>query len=360
MSIPHKKARIEEAVDNEGSAAPPTSKDVSTISTPVYITKEQVMMSSLRNKNKKKGFKLSMANPIPQKIVFSSDTSVNAAQNDDTPLHREVAAAMEVDSSLQQTSLKTARQPRLVPPSELQDAGLLPPNMFVTSVDVEAGMRDNVNAEQLSSSKRKNREKAAKSRNEDDYYTQNDRYGQESSFAVDDTSVVLPYSEADVDPNDKLLLTSYYFNWEHAERVWEKGVVVSSPEQLVVGDIVGWKVRRFLISCFVRRLTFAISQELAMNPQTLSPEFLLSAAKIVRLDAPTADALPGSETFVVVRVIPRSGSSQAALSFGLAGNWDVEGEGDANEEGGNAEAQGEEEIVAWSKVMDPQWRILKI
>src|SRR6266511_156987 len=37
----------------------------------IYITTDQVMMGSLRNKNKKKGFKQTMARPIPRKIVFS-------------------------------------------------------------------------------------------------------------------------------------------------------------------------------------------------------------------------------------------------------------------------------------------------
>jgi len=48
-----------------------------------YITQDQLMMGSLRNKNKKKGFKLSMANPIPRKIVFADgvDANVNANVN---------------------------------------------------------------------------------------------------------------------------------------------------------------------------------------------------------------------------------------------------------------------------------------
>lgn len=74
---------------------------------------------------------------------------------------------------------------------------------------------------------------------------------------------------------------------------------------------------------------------------------------MIRIDAPTVGAAPGSENAVVVRLIPRSGSSQAALSFGLAGNFDAYDEG----EGGML---GEEETVAWSSVSDPQWRILKI
>lgn len=215
-------------------------------------------MSSLRNKNKKKGFKLSMANPIPQKIIFSANEPANGAQIEGTAPRHEAGVAM-LDSSPEQTLSSHVRQPRLVPPSELQERGQIPANMFVTSVDVEAGMWDNTNTTQQSS-KRRSRKKA-KSQNEDEYYAQN-WYGQDESLATEDASVVLSYSEADPTPsinanaNASYPSTSEQFDWDQAERVWDKSVAVSSLDQLVVGGIVAWKVRRsFLPLSFACQLT---------------------------------------------------------------------------------------------------------
>jgi len=78
-------------------------------------------MGSLSNKNKKKGFKNAMGKQVPPKIIFSEQVDPNTALNG-----RDQAPA-----------------PRLVPPSEKQEKGLLPPNVFVTSVDVEEGLRPN-------------------------------------------------------------------------------------------------------------------------------------------------------------------------------------------------------------------------
>lgn len=75
-------------------------------------------MASLSNKNKRKGFKNAMGKEVPSKIVFSEQVDSNASTN----------------------GVQTSA-PRLVPPSEKQEEGLLPPNVFVTSVDVEEGLR---------------------------------------------------------------------------------------------------------------------------------------------------------------------------------------------------------------------------
>ena len=76
-------------------------------------------MASLSNKNKKRGFKNAMGKEVPPKINFLEqacpDTNVNGR--------------VQVPA------------PRLVPPSEKQEKGLLPPNVFVTSVNVEEGLR---------------------------------------------------------------------------------------------------------------------------------------------------------------------------------------------------------------------------
>jgi len=75
-------------------------------------------MASLSNKNKRKGFKNAMGKEVRSKIVFSEQVDLNTNANGGVQ----------------------ASAPRLVPPSEKQEKGLLPQNVFVTSVDVEEGL----------------------------------------------------------------------------------------------------------------------------------------------------------------------------------------------------------------------------
>ena len=96
-----------------------------------HIPPNQVMIGSLRHKNKKKEFKQSMANPSPQKIVFAPNTTASGSQHPPSLLAQDIS--MDVPSIPSGTI-----QPRLIPPSELQELGQLPSNMFVTSVDVES------------------------------------------------------------------------------------------------------------------------------------------------------------------------------------------------------------------------------
>lgn len=76
-------------------------------------------MATLSNKNKRRGFKNAMGKEVPSKIVFSEQVDPNADLNGQSQ----------------------ALIPRLVPPSEKQEEGLLPPNVFVTSVDVEGALQ---------------------------------------------------------------------------------------------------------------------------------------------------------------------------------------------------------------------------
>jgi hypothetical protein len=87
------------------------------------------MMMSLRNKNKKKGFRNSMAGPIPKKIVFTD--LAHDSQTIVTPAHDGYSSA----ATFELASAVVA--PRLVLPSEKMKKGLLPLRMFVTSVNVE-------------------------------------------------------------------------------------------------------------------------------------------------------------------------------------------------------------------------------
>ena len=74
---------------------------------------------------------------------------------------------------------------------------------------------------------------------------------------------------------------------------------------------------------------------LALNPETLSPEMMLSAASIIR---PTdSDAQR-----VVVRMLTRPCASEAFMSFGLA----------------QSEDQITEEEFTWNDILKLKWKII--
>ena len=204
-----------------------------------YITQKQVMMGSLRNKNKKKGFKQSMAAPIPSKITFTSNTMASGSQEQ----QRSSSTLMDGLSTSSE-----AIQPRLIPPSEIQELGQLPSNVFVTSVDVESEMWN----EHPSSQKKQRKKK--KNLNGERYSAPNDSSQMEGIASengrfddADDSSLMLPYFDTDVQTATQLsadtaLEASRLFNWDRAEKLWKDCVVLDKLEQLVVGCLVGWKV----------------------------------------------------------------------------------------------------------------------
>lgn len=89
-------------------------------------------MASLSNKNKRRGFKNAMGKDVPPKITFSE----------------------QADPNLNANGRVQASAPRLVPPSEKQEQGLLPPNVFVTSVNVEEGLRPSKKSKPVPDTKR--------------------------------------------------------------------------------------------------------------------------------------------------------------------------------------------------------------
>lgn len=134
----------------------------------------ELSMSSLSNKNKKRGFKRTMGKEVPSKIVFLEQGDSSASAPVPTP--------------------------RIVPPSEKQEKGLLPPNIFVTSVDVEEGLR---------------RSKNKKS----------------SGIANTKRSETPPVS-----------LSVGVVNHAAIESKWDSLGLVSSVTELPTGTVVGWKV----------------------------------------------------------------------------------------------------------------------
>ncbi|KAL5508059.1 hypothetical protein ACEPAH_5677 [Sanghuangporus vaninii] len=195
-------------------------------------------ITSLRNKNKKKGFKQSMVGVTPQRMVFTHNAG----------------APPESGTTYYSTASSTAFPvARLVTPSEKQVYGLLPSNMFVTSVEVES----------------KNWDKKTKIK-------QRGTYGKE--LATDEAmpgndETILNYGEPELD-------------WKTVDQDWEKMHIVADPSSLTSGVTVGWKA-------------------LAINPTTFTPETLVHVARVKEIKH--------DSSLIVVEPIQRPGSDNIAF-----------------------------------------------
>lgn len=180
--------------------------------------RDGIMMATLRNKNKRKGFKQSMTSQLPRKIIFHSDDNVVANGSPDSQLHEKVATMPTADNP----AWKQIPLALLVPPSEKQQIGDLPPRMFVTSVDVEHGMWDKPN--------RKNKQKP----------TSGDWVKQVHTDGVD--ICMEDRAQTDLVLNPEAFYRCGVLDWDRIENDWENFMEVKEAEQLVVGSLVGWKV----------------------------------------------------------------------------------------------------------------------
>jgi len=178
-------------------------------------------MATLRNKNKKKGFKQAMAGPRPAKILFD-DTGAPIKER--PPSEASQQADVEASSSFRIHETNHTKHAQLVPPSEKQDRDNLPPRMFVTSVDVEAGMWDN----QSRAKKAQQLEEQVQEEGKQAWYDQNLEMGTYVENAVQSAHV--PTSEPSV------------LDWDRLENSWDSFLEVGDLGQLTVGTVVGWKV----------------------------------------------------------------------------------------------------------------------
>lgn len=109
------------------------------------------------------------------------------------------------------------------------------------------------------------------------------------------------------------------FTWDLAEKHWDTFEEVTRPEQLQVGCSVSWK-------------------ELAINPQTFTPEFLLSVARIVHLPDPVTGQ------HLVVRPFTRPAVSEGhALALGFI-----------------QEGRSDDQEYNWSDVIASKWKIVHL
>jgi len=225
-----------------------SSTETHPASTPSHSNPEPaIFMSSLRNKNKKKGFKNAMTKLFPQKIVFSTGHTSDSVP----PSSADVNNA---ESTCNRTLNDSSRC--LITPSEKQDRSELPHNIFVTSVDVEAEMmgrhkpkwESNVLADGLLDA---NNEKAV-GQGSPSY---EERTPIESNWIGDAsrTSDWGDYSQLDVN---------------HVQERWETFTEITEISQLTSGQTVCWKVLSVSSSCTFFALSLTILIDIDIDYQS--------------------------------------------------------------------------------------------
>lgn len=191
-------------------------------------------MGSLRNKNKKKGFKGSMKGPVIRKITFSDGIGQEQLGVSDP-------ASNDVSQNVADHQILETAEPlrRLIPPSELQDSCQLPPNVFVTSVDVEEHIWDSYD------SPRKKKRKCRRGNNDDDEYRVEEGWerGRDQACNAELSSYgdgAQAEGEASVTSNDLV--------WNKAEKIWETLTPIQSIQHLTEGVVLGWKVSSIFLT----------------------------------------------------------------------------------------------------------------
>jgi hypothetical protein len=158
--------------------------------------------SSLANSNKRRGFKQSMQDVVPQRTTFLPQGETSQSSKTPTPVKKPYT---------------------LIPPSQRTD---LPRNLLVTSVDVEEGLWDK--------SIRKETKKTAKPK------------GETRKSTDDVLDVVLNYSEDGGRTGDT-------FDWATVEEGYGR-YRAAVREDIVEGRILLWKVRPYRlypVFCFI-------------------------------------------------------------------------------------------------------------
>ena len=172
----------------EGNAAPPAldgSANAIPLGPAKPVSTPEPMMMSLKNKNKRRGFKNNAG--MPSRITFQD--------NDANP----------------------SPPPRLIPPSERDQ---LPPRLFVTSVDVEADIwpRDSERG--------------------------GDRKGKKTQMDTDEEQqdgVTLDYGKA---PEEDRTTAGSVLDYVALEKAWADAPVLVNKISPPIGCVVGWQVRQ--------------------------------------------------------------------------------------------------------------------
>lgn len=190
---------------------------------------QPIFMASLSNKNKRKGFKQAMASTLPKKIVFAAPeypTLVGAVESSALPFASIISSEVTVTAP--------NNFPRLVPPSDKQENGQLPPNMIVTSIDVEEGMHSGGGGRKTKN-KRLSRQMLKRSETQEVENVVLDYGGEDDGMIPTQRDYDMP--EPDI--TDR----SGRDEWHRVEKNWDKLSKFTAASQVSAGSLIGWKVR---------------------------------------------------------------------------------------------------------------------
>lgn len=192
------------------------------------------MMTSLKNSNKRKGFKERQAGRMPQKIVFEHGDSQGTTRLD-----------VPVTPIRQPSTSQPQNLPRLVPPSERSD---LPDNIVVTSVDVEADLWHAGSGRKVKSCKSlpaAGRQLPREIDTRHGYLDPKQYYGRTGYTEEED--VKLDYGDEQEGlgtiSSDDLAQSSPLVDWHSVEAAWTTFPFVTDPGTLRLGMLVAWQVR---------------------------------------------------------------------------------------------------------------------
>lgn len=201
-----------------------------------------IMMASLSNKNKRKGFKQAMASVLPKKIVFAAP---DADEPEPAPLPFQAASSSEVAAAAPNIF------PRLIPPSEKQQNGQIPANMIVTSIDVEAGLYPERKNKGKGKKKAEARGQLVRSETQEVERVVLD-YGEADDGELEDDTgnddmiptqrTVAPEPELVKDGNATERSELSFRTWALVEKEWETLPKIQDAKSTVIGSLVGWKV----------------------------------------------------------------------------------------------------------------------
>lgn len=210
-----------------------------------------------KNRNKKKRIRKSFVGALPQKIIFDTpDNTLNATQGPNPDSSSSDSDSDSSDSSDSDSSSGSSSDseeeptsgplpkphqpepeprppPRLIPPSERQESGTLPPRLFVTSIDVEEGQP-----------KRKNKKNKNKKKNQDSQQAFQEPTVEEEPWQDPETFYASPPALGQAEAL-----------YQICEPTWEKYPKLESfkMEDVKVGSVVGWYVSvAFFSSCWFK------------------------------------------------------------------------------------------------------------
>ena len=194
-----------------------------------------------KNRNKKKRIRKSFVGALPQKIIFDTPNATPDAAHDpkfdssasDSDSSESSPSSSDFEKEPNLAPLPASHQPepesqppRLIAPSERQESGTLPPGLFVTSIDVEEGIRQ---------PKRKN--KKGKRKMQHSQRNANDHPMFQNSYKEPAGDPETFYASPPVVGQAEGLYQIYEHTWEDFPKLES-----FKMENVKVGSVVGWHV----------------------------------------------------------------------------------------------------------------------